>query len=361
MAMNHIFQNVTKVSFVKGTSILVVLVGIQGPYLTKWGLFGFHLSGFPLWCFGFIAAIGGILFFLWPMIYGSDPIRRTEQSSGKTEKVLFLYLRAFELDTRNFLQLMVGASAGILVYAGLLEGMWYWVAVLPLFVNISKEQTFKDVLEPLGEFMAFGKPKERLRPIGASRIYGSNDWKQEIMEYITQARLIIIRPGKGESIGWEIQTVLQNVPPERILFYLRFRGRKQNRNEAYKKFRDIVSNACPAKLPEGVQKFHYLLFDANWNVYFLREDNRPLQLISQIMSSSGDIIVDRWRPILSALNIESPPRSNNWFNKVLTIFLWLVAVISANLVFLAILYAVIKIGSALLLYLLSQLIRVLSN
>lgn len=342
----NIFQNVTKGSFVKGASFLIVLAGAEGPFAAKWGVFGFFLTGIPLWCFGVLASMGGILFFLWPMIYGSDPITPAKQSSKKPEKMLFLYLRAFELDARNILQLMVGASAGALVYTGLVDGLWWVLAFVPFFTNISKEQTFQQALEPLGEFIAFGKPKERLRPVGVSRIYAGDNWKQEIMSYITQARLVIVRPGKGDSIEWEIDQVLRKVPPERILFYLGFRGRKQKREEAYNKFRDLAHNACPTKLPELPQGFPYLIFDSSWNPYFIREANRPNELVRQIMSTSGDVIIDRWRPVLNALNIEMPPQPNNWLSKATTVFMWLIVFFDVGLVIVAILIAISRIMSA---------------
>jgi hypothetical protein len=348
----NIFQNVTKGSFVKGGAMLIVLVAAQGPYAAKWGVFGFFLTGVPLWCFGVLASVGGILFFLWPMIYGSDTIMPAEQPSKKTEKMLVLYLRAFELDARNILQLIVGASAGALVYTGLIDGVWWVLAFVPLFINISKEQTFKDALESLGEFITFGKPGEALRPIGASRVYAGKNWQQEIMKYITRARLVIVRPGKGDSIEWEIDQVLRKVPPERILFYLRFRGRKQKREEAYKKFRDLAHNACPAILPEQPQEFPYLIFDSSWNPYFIREANRPAELVRQIISPSGDVVIDRWRPILNALNIDIPSQSNNWVSKAVTVFMWLMLLLAVGLVIWVVLIAMSRTFSALALSLL---------
>lgn len=352
----NIFQNVTKGSLIKGTAMLIVLACASGVQVTKWGIFGFFLTGIPLWCFGVFAGLSGILFFLWPMIYGSEPEISIRQLSNKTERELFLYLRPFELDTRNFLQLTVGASIGILVYTNLIVGLWWIVSFVPFFINISKEQAFRDVFELLGEFIAFGKPKEWLRPIGASRIYTGNNWKREIENHMTQARLVVVRPGKGRSIRWEVRRVLRIVPPERILFYLRFRGWKKRREKAYEEFRNLFQKKHPTKkLPEQLGESPYLIFDTSWNPYFVREANRPAELARQYISRSGNIIIDRWRPVFKALNIEIPsPRADNLFEKVMSALLRMVVFSVVGLAIVVIVVALVKIVIALAPYLLSR-------
>src|SRR5215212_222036 len=109
-----IFQNVTRTSLAKGGGMLIVLAAGAMLDLTQRPTFGFMLTGIPLWWFGVIASAGGILFFLGPMLFGTDP-DRSGLSAKKIERGLFLYLRPFELDARSILQLMVGASAGIIV------------------------------------------------------------------------------------------------------------------------------------------------------------------------------------------------------------------------------------------------------
>jgi len=349
----NIFQNVTRGSFVKGFVLLIILACASGVQVTKWGIFGFHLTGIPLWCFGVFAGMGGILFFLWPMIYGSEPETSIGQLSNETERMLFLYLRPFELDARSTLQLTVGASIGILVYIGLIEGIWWIVSFVPLAINISKEQAFKDAFESLGEFIAFGKPRERLRPLGALRVYLDANWKQEVTNYMTQARLVIVRPGKSESMRWEVEQVLRTVPPERILFYLRFRGWKKKREAAYAEFRSQVQKLCPAKLPEQLGKSPYLIFDTSWNSYFVQEANTPAELVRQSISRSRDIITDRLRPVLNSLNIEIPSRPTNLFSNVISALPRLAAFLSAGIFFVAIVVAIFKIVTALVLYLFS--------
>lgn len=321
-----ILQNVTRGSLLKGSGLLIALAGAVGVHLTRWDVFGFSLTGVPTWCGGVVAAVGGVLFFLGPMAFGmasADPARRPAVGP---ERMLFLYLRPFELDARNVLQLTVGASAGALAYLLRLEGLGLALSFLPLILNISKEQSLHDALAPLGEFIACGRPGERLKPVGAARVYVKGDWKQEITEYMVRARLVIVRPGSTPSIQWEIAQVLKTVPHERILFYLNFRGWGKRKQKGYEEFRDCVRPYLRAELPERLGRARYLVFDAAGQPRLLREDNRPLNLVQQLYSRSGDVTADRFLPILKALGIELPPRPKNL--QAAQVFLWVCTFIS---------------------------------
>jgi hypothetical protein len=339
-----VLQNVTKASLAKGTAFLIVLVGAAGLDLTQRATFGFILTGIPSWCFGVLASAGGILFFLGPMLFGSVPTR--PPSPTKTEEELFLYLRPFELDARSFVQLMVGASTGVVVYMGLLKGLWWPLAFVPLVININKEQNFQDVFTSFGEFIAFGKPHEWLRPIGASRIYAQDDWKREVR--------YLIRPGESESIRWEIEQLLELVPPERIVFYLQFRGWKKRKERAYRSFRTHLQSHVPTLLPKQLGRARFLLFDHSWHPHFIEEANRPSQLVRQLFSRAGDVTRDNLRPVLKALNLDLPIQHNNWLNNLTTGGLWLGALFSAGVVLVAVLVAAIRIIAALTLFLLKQ-------
>jgi hypothetical protein len=318
-----LLQNVTRGSLVQGSALLVILAGSTGVYLTRWGMFGFVLAGIPLWCFGVAAAAGGVTYFLAPMVYGSASIAPAARSPGEPERMLFLYLRPFELDARNVLQLLVGASAGILAYLNLLDGVWIPFAFLPAILNISKEQGFTHALAPLGDFIAFGRPGERLQPVGASRLYLEDGWKQEITGYMARARLVIVRPGNSPSIRWEVGQVLKTVPPERILFYLRFRGWGRRRERGYEVFRRCVRANLGAELPERLGEARYLVFDASGRPRFLREASRPSEVMRQIFSRSGDVSTDRFRPVLQALGLEPPREPDNLLDKAVHVLLWL--------------------------------------
>jgi hypothetical protein len=350
--MHNVFQNVTKASLAKGTALLTVVLAAAALEFTQRGIFGFILPSIPLWCFGVVASAGGISFFLAPMLFGS--VSPTPVPAGKTEQDLFLYLRPFELDARSFVQLMVGASTGVLVYAGLLKGLWWPLTFVPLIININKEQNFQYAFTLLGEFIAFGKPHEWLQPIGASRVYAQDNWRREVRHFMSLARVVIIRPGESKSIRWEIEQLRHLVPPEQIVFYLQFRGWKKRRERSYQSFRNHLQLQFPTQLPDQLGKARFLTFDRYWNPYFVEEHNRPSQLLGQIFSRSGDVSKDNLRPLLKALNLNLPTQSNNLLNNFMTVTLWLITFASAGLVFASVLIATVKIITAITLFLLSQ-------
>lgn len=209
--------------------MLTVIVAAAGLDLTRGGTFGFVLHGIPLSCFGVLASAGGVLFFLGPMLFGSVPARPLPAT--KSGEDLFLYLRSFELDARSLLQLTLGASTGVVAYMGLLKGLWWPLTFVPLIVNINKEQNFQEAFSSFGQFIAFGKPHEWLKPIGALRVYEQEDWRREVRYFMSLARVVIIRPGESKSIQWEIEQLPELVSPERIVFYLKFRGWKKENSE----------------------------------------------------------------------------------------------------------------------------------
>ncbi|HEX9938226.1 MAG TPA: hypothetical protein VGB15_13920 [Longimicrobium sp.] len=333
-----IFQNVTRGSLIHGSGLLAIVAGNTGVYLTRWGMFGVVLTGIPLWCFGVLAAAGGVLHFLAPMVYGSSFVAPVARSRDEPGRMLFLYLRPFELDARNFLKLLVGASAGPLVYLNLLDGVWIPVALLPAVLNINKEEGFRDALAPLGEFIAFGRPGERLQPLGASRLYLEDGWQDEITRYMARARLVIVRPGSSPSIRWEVGQVLKTVPPERILFYLRFRGWGRRKARDYEVFRDCVRAHLGAELPDRLGEARYLVFDASGRPHFIREANRPSELVRRLFSRSGDVTADRLYPVLQAVGIESPRHANSLMEKVMLVSIRMVALFSLTVLGAALLW-----------------------
>ena len=338
------FQNVTKTSFTQGMAFLTVLAAAAALDLSKQGMFGFVLTGIPLWCFGVLASAGGVVFFLGPMLFGSDPIQ--SRPATKTGELLFLYLRPFQLDARSVVQLMVGASTGVVVYMGLLTGLWWPLTFVPLIININKEQNFQNVFTSFGRFITFGNPHEWLQPIGASRVYVQDDWRREVTHFMSLARLVIIRPGESVSIKWEIEQVGNLVPPERIVFYLQFRGWKKRRERAYQSFRSHLQSMFPTELPEQLGRARFLTFDHSWNPHFVEEANRPSQLILQLFSRSGDVTRDNLRPLLKALDLSLPTQSNNLGNIAVTAGLWLAVLFSVGLVFVSIAVAITRIISA---------------
>jgi hypothetical protein len=330
--MMTLFQNVTRGSLVCGSGMLAVAVGSAGVQLTRWGMFGFVLTGVPPWFFGIVAGVGGVMYFLGPMVYGSASFTPVAGSPGARDRMLFLYLRPFELDPGTLLQLFVGASVGILAYFNSLVSLGTAVVALPIFLNVSKEQGFRDAFAPFGDFVAFGRPGEKLQPVGASRLYLKDDWKKEVTRHMVRARLVVVRPGSSPSIRWEVSQVLKMVPPERILFYLRFRGWGKRPTRDYEAFRRCVRVHLGAELPERLGEARYLVFDASGRPRLIREASRPSELIRQVFSPSDTVVPNRLLPVLQAVGLEPPLQANTLVHRAARVFVRLGALFSITIV-----------------------------
>lgn len=128
------------------------------------------------------------------------------------------------------------------------------------------------------------------------------------------------------------------MPPERILFYLRFRGWGRKKERAYRAFRRCVRARLGAELPERLGDERYLVFDAAGRPGFIREASRPSELVRQFFSRSGDVTTDRFRPLLHAVGLEPARKANNLLDNVTHVFVWLGALFSVTVVGGALLY-----------------------
>ena len=56
--------------------------------------------------------------------------------------------------------------------------------------------------------MAIGKPGEKLPPLGAARMYTTDDqWQQKVLEFLDKAQLIVVILSFTPSVAWEIEQV----------------------------------------------------------------------------------------------------------------------------------------------------------
>ena len=85
----------------------------------------------------------------------------------------------------------------------------------------TQEQVLADAWTHHGPFIAIGDPAETLPDLGAARLYpGSENWQSVVSDLMVRARFVIIRPGAGQGLRWEIEQVMSLVPAERVVFWL---------------------------------------------------------------------------------------------------------------------------------------------
>ena len=83
----------------------------------------------------------------------------------------------------------------------------------------SEEEVLVEVMSDIAPVYAIGDPKDKKMPWGASRIYVDDEhWKSTVVDMMHKAEVVVLRLGKTESLWWEVETVIKNVPLGKIMF-----------------------------------------------------------------------------------------------------------------------------------------------
>jgi TM2 domain-containing membrane protein YozV len=116
-----------------------------------------------------------------------------------------LYLRSFRDDSELLVTSSNTASARI-------------TAALNYTVAFNPEQELALILDGVGPVVAIGRPGEPLPELGAAREYVADDrWRDTVDSYMRRASLVVIRAGATDSLWWEIERTLEQVPPQKVV------------------------------------------------------------------------------------------------------------------------------------------------
>ncbi len=114
------------------------------------------------------------------------------------EEPFILYLRSFVADVQT------AKSVDILLSHGK-----------------SEEEETVDVFSEIAPVVAIGNPQDRNLPLGAARLYFSDDvWKQKVLEMLSNAKLVVLRLGETSNFWWEVHNVLTYCPLEKVIFLI---------------------------------------------------------------------------------------------------------------------------------------------
>lgn len=182
-----------------------------------------------------------------------------------------LYLRPFMLDEGS--------------------GWWFWRLIkaggvgMPAFTSV--EEQLADAVAPIGPLVAIGKPDEQLPTPGAVRHYFADDiWQNVVKEWISKARVIILRPGMSEGLWWELKEAVAAMPAESLLLLV-----LKMKQADYLCFSQIFNYRLDIRLPNfnEVSRWRrasgFIEFNAAWQARFLplkapilrKEDFAPLK------------------------------------------------------------------------------------
>lgn len=83
------------------------------------------------------------------------------------------------------------------------------------------EQQLEDLFESVGPVVCIGDPREKLPQLGAQRMYfrdESSNWQDEARKLMRASRLVIIRAGNSPGLLWELRTIFEEVPLQKMIF-----------------------------------------------------------------------------------------------------------------------------------------------
>jgi hypothetical protein len=135
----------------------------------------------------------------------------------------------------------------------------------------TEEEQLRDVLQPIGELVAIGRPGEELPTPGAARLYVSDEeWKGRVEREMLAVRLVIIRAAIGENLLWEVKHALETLNPQKVLILVLNMSVKD-----YECFRTNVNPLLRASLPEGATLWRrlwrvsgFIAFAPDWKPSF---------------------------------------------------------------------------------------------
>ena len=139
-----------------------------------------------------------------------------------------LYLRAFDSDVS-----VAGQTFSALFTPAMVAG---WA---------TEEEQLADVFRPFGEFVAIGKPGERLPLPGAARQYADmKEWQHIVSGMMHAAQLVVVRASDSRGLRGEVGQARLMVQPQRLLVLV-----LRMSTTRYHRFRTEAERALGVRLP----------------------------------------------------------------------------------------------------------------
>jgi hypothetical protein len=188
----------------------------------------------------------------------------------------------------------------------------------------SEEQQIAHALKPLGRMVAIGSPADTLPPLGAERVYisqeGPTDWQIYVADLMRRATLVIVVADTTPGVLWELAEAVRQGDPIRIILLI-------TDEVGYDSFRSVAS-FLPQALPEYPRGQRILetdicaavYFDPDWKPHIVRLDNKSdynMRGYGALWGQLESIIYHELAPALTRLGAPPPVlvRRTWWFAK----------------------------------------------
>lgn len=178
-----------------------------------------------------------------------------------------LYLRSFVDDEKVMARRSpsVGASGG--VAGGAAAGLITALLGTSAGAYETQEEELTKVLEHFGPVVAVGDPSEDLPDLGAARVYFDDRWQDNVMSLMQRSLIVVFRVGaKTPGFWWEVERVLQLLPPERLVFWIpAASSASEDPRTNYQGFVAQLTPMLPCALPAWRDRGTFLKFDPAWS------------------------------------------------------------------------------------------------
>lgn len=132
------------------------------------------------------------------------------------------------------------------------------------------ERDLAKAISKWSPFLAFGRPGEKLAPLGANRDYlPAGQWRQEVEQALAASRLVVVRVGESPSLVWEVGRALELLPLSKIVFF--FPAGLAD----YSILKDTFGGMLAAALPRDSGSAMFLAFSAAGQPTFLNPSQAP--------------------------------------------------------------------------------------
>ena len=104
------------------------------------------------------------------------------------------------------------------------------------------ESAIADELNRIGPFIAVGRPGEKLPSLGAARAYLDDDaWQAQVLQWIHDARLIVIVGGTSHWVQWEMQQVGAQARLRQLVLLLPPKYGAEDRDVHHERWQRVVA------------------------------------------------------------------------------------------------------------------------
>jgi uncharacterized RDD family membrane protein YckC len=183
---------------------------------------------------GYVFGVVCMALGVWLLRKGRQLAYRSADEVLTTGAPYVLYLRSFATDS--------DANRSAADHPRLLP------IILPKTIATVQEQ-MAVAFSVIGPMIVVGKPGEFLPQLGGhSKYFAEEDWQAGVAKLARKAALIVMRAGTSSGLTWELENVIRNSNPTRLVLLL------PDQKSDYDAFRALAEPYLPKGLPEFVPR-----------------------------------------------------------------------------------------------------------